>query len=64
MLFEDSSNQIIESTIELWIFFYHNLIDDFSGLVVHNLVNSVISLISRGLQFLKQWVQQSQKCID
>lgn len=64
MLFEDSSNQIIESTIELWIFFYHNLIDDFSGFVVHNLVNSVISLISRGLQFLKQWVQQSQKCID
>lgn len=64
MLFEDSSNQIIESTIELWIFFYHNLIDDFSGLVVHNLVNSVISLISRGLQFFKQRVQQSQKCID
>ncbi len=64
MLFEDSSNQIIESTIELWIFFNHNLIDNFSGLVVHNLVNSVISLISRGLQFFKQRVQQSQKCID
>jgi len=56
MFFQNSSDQIIKSRIEIRELLNHYFINDFSGLVIHDLMDSVIKSVSWGLQFFKQRV--------
>lgn len=58
MPFENSSDQIIEATIEFREFFNHHLVDNFSGLVVHDFVDSVIHGVGWVLKFFEERIEQ------